>query len=92
LKNPKKWDGKWRVVVFDIPIASRIIRDAFRRKLKEFGFYAFQQSIWIYPYHCEEEVKLLREFFGLNKKQIQVLEVNKLEDDNFLRRYFNLRH
>ncbi len=90
IEKPKKWDKKWRVVIFDIPNASRMIRDIFRRKLKEFGFYPLQQSVWIYPYSCQEEIKLLREFFGLNKKQIQVLEISKLEDDSFLRKIFKL--
>jgi len=80
IEKPKKWDKKWRVVIFDIPAASRMIRDAFRRKLKEFGFYPLQKSIWVYPFPCKEEVSLLRDFFGLNKKQIQVLEVIKLAE------------
>jgi len=90
IEKPKNWDKKWRVVIFDVPVSSGIIRDVFRRKLKEFGFYPLQQSIWAYPYPCHEEIKLLREFFGLNKKQIQVLEVSKLEDDRFLRKYFKI--
>lgn len=90
LKKPKKWDKKWRVVVFDIPASSRTVRDAFRRKLKEFGFRHFQKSVWIYPYPCEKEVELLREFFGLKRREIQVLEVVKIEDDRFFKKVFNL--
>lgn len=90
IEKPKKWDKKWRIVIFDIPLSSRMVRDAFRRKLKEFGFYAIQQSIWVYPYLCQEEIDLLRQFFGLNKRQIQVLEVIKLEDDRLLREYFKI--
>ena len=33
IKRPKKWDRKWRVVVFDIPNATRITRDALRGRL-----------------------------------------------------------
>lgn len=88
IERPKKWDGKWRVVIFDIPTASRLVRDIFRRKLKEWGFYCLQQSVWITPYPCREEVELLREFLGVKVKQIQVLEVSKLEDENFLKRTF----
>lgn len=87
---PKKWDKKWRVVIFDIPNNSRLIRDVFRRKLKEFGFYPLQQSIWVYPYPCTNEINFLREFFGLNKKQLQILEVIRLEDDKFLKKQFKL--
>ena len=90
LERPKKWDGKWRLVVFDIPNSSNIIRNTFRRKLKEFGFCLFQKSVWIYPFDCREEIAFLREFFGVDKRQIQVLEVAKIEDDSVLRKIFKL--
>ncbi|MDD5145521.1 MAG: hypothetical protein PHF44_01630 [Candidatus Pacebacteria bacterium] len=90
IEKPKKWDGLWRLVIFDIPSSSRIIRDIFRRKLKEFGFYQLQKSIWAFPYHCNKEVSLLREFLGADKRQIQILEVSKLENDKNLKKYFNL--
>lgn len=41
------WDGKWRLVIFDIPEDKRGIRDLFRRKLKEWEFKRWQQSVWI---------------------------------------------
>lgn len=90
IEKPRKWDKKWRVVIFDIPTASRMSRDAFRRKLKGFGFYPLQKSIWVHPYPCKKEIELLREFLGLNKKQIQVLEVTKLDEDTTLRKFFNI--
>ena len=90
IEKPKKWDGKWRIVIFDIPTTSRLIRNIFRGKLKEFGFYPLQKSVWIFPYPCKEEIELLREFLGLNKRQVQVLEATKLEDDRFLRKHFQL--
>ena len=90
IEEPKKWDKKWRVVIFDIPNTSRLVRDVFRRKLKEFGFYPLQQSIWIFPYPCQEEIKFLRDFLGANQKQIQVLEVTKLENEGFFRNFFKV--
>jgi len=89
IERPKKWDKKWRVVIFDIPSSSRTIRDAFRRKLKELGFYPLQKSIWVYPYSCKKEVELLRDFFGLNRKQLQLLEVINLDAERFLRKQFD---
>ena len=90
IEKPKKWDKRWRLVIFDVPNSSRLIRDIFRRKLKEFGFSLLQKSVWIYPFECKKEINLLREFLGVNKRQIQVLEVSKLEDDSFLKKFFNL--
>lgn len=90
IKEPERWDKKWRVVIFDVPHGDRVKRNAFRYKLKSFGFYSLQKSVWIHPFDCEEEIKLLREFFGLNDKQIQTLLVEKMEKDWFLKKFFKL--
>ena len=63
----KVWDGRWRIVIFDIPERrGKYTRDAMRRKLQKIGFYQLQKSVWVYPYHCEKEVQLLCEVFGIN--------------------------
>ena len=90
IKRPKRWDGKWRVAVFDIPNATRIIRDALRGKLIELGFCKIQQSIWIFPYSCEREIKLLRQFFGLDSTQLQLIVAEKIEDERKLKKVFKL--
>ena len=78
---PKRWDGLWRVVIFDIPDTQKIKRNAFRRKLKELGFYSFQKSVWACPFKCDKEINFLRDFFGLDKKQIEILLVKSMEND-----------
>ena len=90
IAKPKKWDGKWRGIIFDIPTTSNMIRDVFRKKLKEFGFYQLQKSIWVHPFKCEKEITLLRKFLGATSKQIQVLEVSRMEDDKRLRDIFRV--
>lgn len=90
IERPKKWDKKWRVVIFDIPQKEKLKRNIFRGKIREFGFYPLQKSVWIYPFECREEIELIREFFGLNKNQIQVLLVEKIENDAFVKKLFNL--
>jgi len=89
IKKPRTWDKKWRIVVFDIPDITRIKRDAFRGKLKELGFYRLQQSVWVCPYNCQKEIKLLREFFGLSAKEM-ILIAGEIENDRFLRAFFKL--
>ena len=71
IKKPKKWDGKWRLVMFDISNLKRIYREALRGKLKELGFCLFQKSIWITPYNCAKEIKILKEFFGLKDAEFR---------------------
>ncbi|MBI2113050.1 MAG: hypothetical protein HYT50_00510 [Candidatus Wildermuthbacteria bacterium] len=87
---PKQWDGKWRLIIFDIPEVLKVKREAFRGKLREFGFYRLQKSIWVFPYSCAKEIMLLREFFALRPNHLRILEVQKLEEDEFLRRHFKL--
>lgn len=90
IKIPKKWDRKWRVIIFDVPEEKKVRRNAFRGKLKELGFYPLQKSVWVCPYSCAKEISLLREFFNLDKRNLKVLEVVKMEDDKFLRQFYNL--
>ena len=89
IQKPKNWDGKYRIAIFDIPNITRIKRDALRGKLKELGFFRLQQSVWVYPYQCEKEIDLLREFFGLNSKELILIE-GCVKDDKFLQKFFKL--
>jgi len=68
LKNIKeKWDGKWRMICFDIPEKYKQGRDALRDKLKKIGFRELQKSVFVTPYSCKDEIMLLVELFGLEK-------------------------
>lgn len=84
IDRPKRWDGKIRVVAFDIPNAQRMKRNAFRYKLKELGFYSSQKSVWLHPFDCRKEIQILKEFFGLNNKQVYFFIAEKIEDTQLL--------
>ena len=67
IKKQKVWDGKWRIVIFDIPEKQmKIARNALRTKLQNLGFYQIQKSVWAYPYPCEKEIQFLCEIFNIN--------------------------
>ena len=55
----KKWDGNWRVVIFDIPQEFRRKRNILRRRLRLWGFHMLQKSVFALPYSCEEELEYL---------------------------------
>ena len=57
----KKWDKKWRMVIFDIPEAKRPARDQIRRLLKDLGFLKLQISVWVHPLPCLEQFRIIRE-------------------------------
>lgn len=65
IKIPPHWDGKWRIVFFDIPEKRRKARDALRKKLKELGFYELQKSVFVFPYECRNEIDFIIEFFEI---------------------------
>lgn len=89
LEKPKKWDRKWRVIIFDIPEKKRNIRDQVRTIFRSAGFYLLQDSVWVYPYDCEDVLTLLKSDLGVGKN-ILYLIVDEIENDRHLRESFNL--
>ncbi len=63
LKNDKQWDGKWRVVIFDIPEEKKSARDALRLKFKNLGMLQLQKSVFVYPFDCKKEIDFISDFF-----------------------------
>jgi len=90
ISQPEKWDGKWRLVMFDIPESKRTMREALRRKLKGLGFASFQKSAWIYPYPCQAEINILGDSFGLDSDNLILLETAAFPEDKPLRNFFKL--
>jgi DNA-binding transcriptional regulator PaaX len=90
IKRPKKWDKKWRIVIFDISQLKKIYREAFRGKLKELGFYPLQKSVWIFPFDCRDEVELLRDFFGLNHDEMRLIVAQEIGPEDWLKKKFKI--
>ncbi|OGE74198.1 MAG: hypothetical protein A3I07_03145 [Candidatus Doudnabacteria bacterium RIFCSPLOWO2_02_FULL_42_9] len=65
IKPQKKWDRKWRLVTYDIPVEFNNNRKEFTRKLGEIGFELVQKSLWACPYPCEDEVDFLKEIYEI---------------------------
>ncbi len=89
IRKPKKWDEKWRVVIFDIPEKYRSSRERFRRILKKAGFLRLQDSVWIHPYDCEELVAFMRKELRLGGSVLYLI-VEGLEGESRVRDYFKL--
>ena len=90
--NNKKWDGKWRVIIFDIPEMSRRDRDFLRRELKWIGFIELQKSVWIFPFDTEKEIMALLKLWKLEfLGDIRFLVVEKITEEKELKKHFNLK-
>lgn len=87
--KPKKWDKKWRVVIFDIPDKKRRVRDQIRYLFRSSGLHLLQESVWVYPYDCEDIIALLKTDFGVGKNLLYLI-VEELENDRYLREEFGL--
>ncbi len=61
----KRKDGKWQMVIFDIPEDIRQRRDYFRAGLKRLKYQKLQQSIWICPYDVLKDTQELVRYFKL---------------------------
>lgn len=90
IKRPKNWDGKYRIVIFDIVQLKKLYREAFRGKLKELGFYRLQDSVWVIPFDCRDEIGLLRDFFGLTHKEMRLIVAENIGPDEWLREIFKI--
>jgi DNA-binding transcriptional regulator PaaX len=87
----KKWDGKWRIIIFDIPELSRKDRDFLRRELKWIGFVELQKSVWIFPYDMERELMALLKLWKLEfRGDIRFLIVEKITGEKELKKQFAL--
>ncbi len=88
-RKPRRWDRKWRILIFDIPEYRKGLRDKIRRTLDNIGFVRLQDSVWIYPYDCEDLVALLKADFKIGKDMLYMI-VEELEGDRHLKHHFDI--
>jgi len=89
LHQPKKWDKKWRMIIFDIPEKKKKVRKQVSLLFKQSGLYRLQDSVWVYPYDCEDIIGLLKTDFGVGRDVLYVI-ADEIENDKYLRQEFNL--
>ncbi len=88
-KRSKRWDKRWRLVMFDIPQHRRRDRDHLRDMIRECGFLRLQDSVWVFPYDCEELVMLLKADMKIGKDVLYAI-VETIENDGWIKKHFNL--
>lgn len=89
LPRPLRWDRKWRLVIFDIPEKKHVLRARARSIVSGFGFIRLQDSVWAYPYDCEEAIALLKAELHIGKDLLYII-ADAIEYDLPLRKEFNL--
>ena len=89
MTKKRKWDRRWRVVTFDVPEKRKNVRASLRRFMSEYGFVRLQDSVWIYPYDCEDLIALAKANFRIGADVLYMI-VERLERDKHLREHFSL--
>lgn len=89
LQKPAEWDKKYRILIFDIWEKRKRTRDALRDFLSRLGFVRLQDSVWVYPYECEEIAALLKSRFRVGNGLLYIV-AESIENDRWLRKAFDL--
>lgn len=92
-KLGQKWDGRWRILIFDIPEKTRLKRDYLRQKLYALGFGHLQKSVWVSPFDITREVREFLRFQGLDEGVIlfEAKRIGEYEDKEIADRAWHLR-
>lgn len=87
-KQPK-WDGLWRIAMFDIPEDKRDARRAINLALKKLGCVQYQKSVFITPYPCTKEIDFVGECFDA-RRHLRLITAKEIDGEAKLKKYFEL--
>ncbi len=89
VEKPKKWDGVWRIVLFDIPTKRENGRRALRLLLKNLGCFQYQKSVFIHPYNIYPQLEEIMKFYKL-ASYVDVIETKMITREDEVKPRFNL--
>jgi len=89
IKPQKKWDGLWRIVMFDIPEDKKSARRAIGYAIQKLGCVQYQKSVFITPYPCTKEIDFAGECFEV-RKYIRIITAKDIENVNDIKKQFNI--
>lgn len=74
----KKRDGKWRLIIFDIPEGRKRNREAFRAKLVQLGCIRLQDSVFVSAFPCRNEIDFIVHYLEISD-YVTVVVLDKIE-------------
>jgi CRISPR-associated endonuclease Cas2 len=86
-KKSGRWDGKWRIVLFDIPEKSRVFRNILREHLHNLKFKKLQYSVFVSPYPFEREILELVEIYSA-QPYVRVVTALKIDNESVIKKHF----
>jgi len=89
IRRKKRWDGMWRIAMFDIPEKKKGARDVLREQLKNLGMYQLQKSVFVIPYKCEREVNVLATILEV-EDYVQQFTTAHISGNTEIKRHFRI--
>lgn len=74
------WDGKWRIILLDLPESRKNERESLRYLLKKAGFTCLKNSAWISPYPFEHMFYNIKKDLGLTT-EIMIIVTDNLDPE-----------
>lgn len=87
IRRPERWDGAWRLVLFDIPERFKRARDTLRMRLRQLGFLELQRSVFVHPFECRDEIDFIIEFYQI-RPWVRYATIKAIDTDYHLRQKF----
>ncbi len=87
IKPMKKWDEKWRMVVFDVPEKFKKARNSLSLTLKKMGLHRLQKSVFVHPFECKDEIDFVVEFWNV-RSFVRYIITHSIDNDLHLRDVF----
>ena len=84
-----RWDGNWRVIIFDIPEKLKKWREFLRSELKDLGFVSLQESVYLTPYAVTKDLDRFLNEWRL-RKYVRYLTVSEIDDAVEFKEKFDL--
>lgn len=79
IPRPSKWDRRWRLVAFDIPIVQSRSRQKFVDKLRALNFIMLQKSLWVHPFPCFDQIEQLAGYYNVFR-YCSLMEIDRLDE------------
>lgn len=89
LPLPTHWDGKWRMVILDLPEEKKSERNALRYILKKAQFVKLKNSIWISPFPFEHMLQNMKADLELSHELLIIVtdQLDETTSEFFYMRY-----
>lgn len=90
IKKPRRWDQRWRMVIFDIPETQKRKREVLRSHLRSLNFFEFQKSVFVHPFECRDEIDYIIEYYQL-RGYVRFVVAESIDNELHLKIHFRLK-